>query len=380
MLTRTAPVPPDHTGPRETMDKEVEPSDRVQALHLWLEMRNIQLTQLNGQRRYGGPPPGWEGHAPGARCEVYISQIPHDVYEDVLIPLFSRIGPLWEFRLMMNFSGQNRGFAYAKYGSSASASEAVYQLDGVMIEPGHHLTVRHSTEKRRLYITRLPSYIEQRWLRQVLCGLFDGVQDVSLKTERFTMTTYADVNFKSHHDASMAKKDLVQAFRKHFQLSVDVQWYLPSVTQSPAELSPAHHATHYPFPGLSTCEQFRHLTPSQFASSGFCDSALGGPIVSPRSLTREEPSAFSATPMMRLKKMCEATWLCQPQYELCYSHRDANGFLVFHYKVVVRGFSGAFTGMITLCPGRDASDTKAAAQQAAAQQVLRSLCPTESPG
>ncbi|KAM8847742.1 dead end protein 1 isoform 2-T2 [Synchiropus picturatus] len=329
-------------------------------------MTNIQVTQINGQRKYGGPPPVWEGQAPGTRCEVYISQVPRDVYEDVLIPLFSRIGPLWEFRLMMNFSGQNRGFAYAKYGSPAIAFEAIRLLDGFMIEPGHRLVVRRSTEKRRIYITQLPSHIELQWLHQVLCAWFDGLQGISLKTECVTMKTYADVKFNSHHNASMAKKDLVLAFRKHFQLSVEVQWNSPSVMQnSTNHLFPPFN----PSPCPSTSEQFRHLHPKPV----FCESVVGGPMISPCSLTLKESSVFSATPVMRLKKMCEATWLCQPKYELCYSHREANGFLIFHYKVFVRGFNAAFTGIIALYPGPNASDTEAAAQQAAAQQVLQAL-------
>ncbi|KAG7283122.1 hypothetical protein CRUP_033068 [Coryphaenoides rupestris] len=67
-----------------------------------------------------------------------------------VIPLFSAVGPLWEFRLMMNFSGQTRGFAYAKYGTRALAAAAVSQLHGHELEPGIYLNVRHSTEKRQL--------------------------------------------------------------------------------------------------------------------------------------------------------------------------------------------------------------------------------------
>lgn len=109
----------------------------------------------------------WDGPAPGVRCEVFISQIPRDAYEDLLIPLFSSVGPLWEFRLMMNFSGQNRGFAYAKYGSSALATAAIRLLHGHMLEPGFCLSVRRSTEKRHLSIWDLPATTKQEDLLQV---------------------------------------------------------------------------------------------------------------------------------------------------------------------------------------------------------------------
>lgn len=115
-------------------------------------------------------PSGWNGPAPGARCEVFISQIPRDAYEDLLIPLFGSVGPLWEFRLMMNFSGQNRGFAYAKYSSSAVAAKAVRLLHGHVLAPGFRLSVCHSTEKRNLCIEGLPATTRQEQLFQVEHG------------------------------------------------------------------------------------------------------------------------------------------------------------------------------------------------------------------
>lgn len=110
---------------------------------------------------------GWDGPSPGARCEVFISHIPRDIYEDQLIPLFSSVGPLWEFRLMMNFSGQNRGFAYAKYPSSYLASAAIRLLNGYLLQPGWQLYVRHSVEKRQLCIGELPPATQQGQLLEV---------------------------------------------------------------------------------------------------------------------------------------------------------------------------------------------------------------------
>ncbi|KFZ61880.1 Dead end protein 1, partial [Podiceps cristatus] len=76
------------------------------ALLAWAKDSGIDLVQINGQRRYGGPPPGWVGSPPPAGTEVFIGKLPQ---------LFQSVGKLYEFRLMMTFSGLNRGFAYAKY-------------------------------------------------------------------------------------------------------------------------------------------------------------------------------------------------------------------------------------------------------------------------
>lgn len=68
---------------------------------------------------------------------------------------------------MMNFSGQNRGFAYAKYGLQTIAANAIQLLHGHVIEPGVSLCVRHSIEKRHLCIGGLPGTTRHADLLQV---------------------------------------------------------------------------------------------------------------------------------------------------------------------------------------------------------------------
>lgn len=57
----------------------------------------------------------WEGPPPPRGCEVFVGKIPRDMYEDELVPLFEKAGRLYEFRLMMEFSGENRGYAFVTY-------------------------------------------------------------------------------------------------------------------------------------------------------------------------------------------------------------------------------------------------------------------------
>lgn len=68
---------------------------------------------------------------------------------------------------MMNFSGQNRGFAYAKYSTAAIATDAIHLLHSHMLEPGVRLSVRRSTEKRHLCVGDLPATTRQEHLLQV---------------------------------------------------------------------------------------------------------------------------------------------------------------------------------------------------------------------
>ncbi|XP_019110066.1 dead end protein 1 [Larimichthys crocea] len=374
---------------------EVLNLERVQELETWLKTTNTKLTQVNGQRKYGGPPDVWMGSIPGNNCEVFISQIPLDAYEDLLIPLFSLVGPLWEFRLMMNFSGQNRGFAYAKYGSPAIANTAIRLLHGHMLEPGCYLVVRHSTEKRQLCIKDLPGKTKQADLLKVLRALTQGVERVSLRAEPGIEGVSAVVVFLSHYSASMAKKVLVEAFKKQFDLDIIVQWESrmkpnpdkPSKRCLSCVHEPPHHTLNSPQPCVQHPRVARPPPPPlplplpPPPPPGFC-RAVGGPTspkhpLPPSSMNSSScqghlvATACSASPVTLLQKMCKAAGVGEPVYEIHYSHTESDGFLYFTYQVCIPGISHAFKGGIMTLPGPTATATLEEAWQASAQQVVQ---------
>ncbi|XP_056295922.1 dead end protein 1 [Pseudoliparis swirei] len=365
--------------------------ERVQALETWLKATGTKLTQVNGQRKYGGPPEVWLGPTPGARCEVFISQIPRDTYEDRLIPLFSSTGPLWEFRLMMNFSGQNRGFAYAKYDSPAAANESIRLLNGHVMEPNCRLSVRRSTEKRHLCIGDLPAVTKQEELLKVLRGMADGVERMSLKAGPGIEGVSAIVAFSSHHAASMAKKVLVEAFKKQFALNISLKWQSTVKPGVDEQLSPLGRPKSLPPKPPRRCPQPAAPPPRMArpppAPPGFC-RAVGGPAVpqyppppgSPRRRvgpTTPAPAALlrelCEAPAALLRELCEANAVGPPLYELCYSHSGPDGFLYFTYKVCISGITTAFKGLVMIFPGPTPTAMLEEARRAAAQQILHRL-------
>ena len=69
----------------------------IVAFQAILDRTGYRLDVTTGQRRYGAPP-GCEGPAPGRGCEVYCGNIPNNLYEDELIPLFEKCGKIWDLR------------------------------------------------------------------------------------------------------------------------------------------------------------------------------------------------------------------------------------------------------------------------------------------
>ncbi|KAB7504180.1 Heterogeneous nuclear ribonucleoprotein R [Armadillidium nasatum] len=122
-----------------------------------IDKSGYTLDVTTGQRKYGGPPPNWEGPAPGPGCEVFCGKIPKDLYEDELIPLFENCGTVWDLRLMMDpLTGQNRGYAFVTFTTREAANEAVKQLDNYTIRDNATLKVNISIPNLRLFVGNIP--------------------------------------------------------------------------------------------------------------------------------------------------------------------------------------------------------------------------------
>ncbi|XP_067103867.1 dead end protein 1 [Osmerus mordax] len=356
--------------------------ERLKSLEIWLQQTHMKLIQVNGQRRYGGPPDVWHGDPPGSGCEVFISQIPRDVYEDRLIPLFSAVGPIWEFRLMMNFSGQNRGFAYAKYGSPALAAAAIRSLHGHALEPGVRLSVRRSTEKRQLLLGELPANTSREQLLQVLRDFTEGVKCVTLKSSLGEEGVSADVVYFSHHLASMAKKVLVEAFKKRFGLSISVKWLtstkskpktpprVPKTPPSPFKL-PHRTLNNSPHLPLLPPRLTRPPLPPGFSRAVGSPAHLAPPPPPLSPFPGQEQGRVDAVRL--LQQLCEAHGRRPPLYELLYQDTAPDGFLRFSYRVCVPGLAVPFSGTVQTLPGPSTTAVQEEARRAAAEQVIRAL-------
>jgi len=165
-----------------------------------------EILQKHGQRIYGGPPPGWTGPQPDKGTEVYCYRIPRDCFEDELVPVFSSVGQIYELRLMIEFSGTNRSYCYVRYTTQEGAREAIKKLNHYKIRPGHPLAVTRSVDNRKLSIKTVPELIEEREEEMIheLSTVVEGVEKV-----RFQARGWIEVEFSSHRQAALARRQLV---------------------------------------------------------------------------------------------------------------------------------------------------------------------------
>ncbi|KAM6361122.1 LOW QUALITY PROTEIN: putative RNA-binding protein 46 [Alca torda] len=195
------------------------------ALLALMEKTGYSMVQENGQRKFGGPPPGWEGPPPPRGCEVFVG-IPRDMYDE-LVPVFERAG-IYEFRLMMEFSGENRGYAFVMYTTKEEAQLAIKILNNYEIRPGKFIGVCVSLDNCRLFIGAIPKEKKKEILNEMK-KVTEGVVDVIVypnATDKTKNRGFAFVEYESHRAAAMARRRLIPGT---FQLwgHIQVDWADP---------------------------------------------------------------------------------------------------------------------------------------------------------
>jgi len=191
----------------------------------------FMFLQRNGQRIYGGPPDGWQGPAPSRGCEVYVTRIPRDCFENELVPIFSKVGPVYEHRLMMEHTGVNRGYGYVRFTNIEDAKEAIKRLNNFEIRPGRYLVVTKSVDNRRLWVNGIPKNRSGKEIRGEMERLTSGVRDIILypsQADKSKSRGYMFVEYDSHRAAALARKKLVQGSMFLFGQEIgQVDWAEP---------------------------------------------------------------------------------------------------------------------------------------------------------
>uniref|UniRef100_A0A8C9VMA1 Uncharacterized protein n=1 Tax=Scleropages formosus TaxID=113540 RepID=A0A8C9VMA1_SCLFO len=284
-------------------------------------------------------------------------------------------GPTWnrsapasgcEFCLMMNFSGQNRGFVYTKYGDPQSA--AVCSLHSHKLQDGIHLVVCHSTEKWQLCLEELPAGMKQQQLLQVLHGLSEGVESSHPEV----------VLCVSHYAASMAKKVLCEEFKRKFGIVIGVKC-LTFAGKPKKESEGTGKALVSPPPGFAKkapkpCPlPHSHRVDDELLlvrSSAF--SAVGHPLP-PRQAAHPGREMPALDAVALLQGVCDLFNFSPPKYDVQYCYTEPGGFLCFVYQVVILGAVLPITGTAHILPGSSPGAMREEVCCIAAEHVLTSL-------
>ena len=206
--------------------------------------------QTNGQKKFVIKSERWEGKTPRRGTEIFIGKIPRDCMEDELIPLFRSCGTIYEFRLMMDYSGTNRGFAFCVYTSVSAARNAVAQLNGYEIRQNHKMGVCRSVDNCRLFVGGIPKRLKKQEIfdeiSMVSSLLIYSVSVYSINLKYLQVTDdvidiivyptlwdknknrgFAFVEYKNHRAAAMARRKLLTYQIELWGQKVAVDWAEP---------------------------------------------------------------------------------------------------------------------------------------------------------
>ncbi|NWH99671.1 DND1 protein, partial [Tichodroma muraria] len=339
------------------------------ALLAWEKETGIELVQINGQRCYGGPPPGMSGErlgrgAPGARrahrghrvpagwvggpppagTEVYIARLPQDIYENILIPLFESVGKLYEFRLMMTFSGLNRGFAYARYASRQDALRAIATLHRFQLRQGCAIVVCRSTQKRELVVNGLAASVSPQELEARLQMVTEGIHSITLHASPGQrQAKLAVLKYRSHKAAALAKKALVEGNLRLGETGMRVDWLDPQLKKK-----------------LQLCEE---EPPPSWVQGGES-------LAVPRPLA---PHPSLQNVLEHLNVLCQKHHLRTPLFITKCVQVNPSGWQQFWYQVVIPGYHVPINGFMWVSPDRQGQSKQEKAKVAAALHTLQVL-------
>lgn len=194
-----------------------------------------RMEQFNGQRKYWNPQ--WNKAHPPRGCEVFVGKIPRDCYEDELVPVFEKIGEIYELRLMMDFSGFNRGYAFVQFTAVAHAEQAVEQLDNYEIRPDQRIGVCKSVDNCRLFVSQIPKTKTQKEIHQAMSEITEEVEDVIVQTDPKAQPGehnrgFAFVEYTTHRAAAMARRKLIPGRIKLFDCEIAVDWADPEIDEN----------------------------------------------------------------------------------------------------------------------------------------------------
>jgi len=195
-----------------------------------MERTGYSMIQENGQRKFGGPPPEWHAQTPSKGCEVFVGKIPRDLYEDELVPVFEKIGKIYELRLMMDFSGSNRGYAFVMYTSTSDARRAVKELNNFEIRKGRLIGVCHSVDNCRLFVGGIPKTKYKQEIFEEMRKVTEGVVDVIVypsATDKTKNRGFAFVEYENHRAAAMARRKLNLGRIQLWGHQIAVDWAEP---------------------------------------------------------------------------------------------------------------------------------------------------------
>ncbi|KAB0792534.1 hypothetical protein PPYR_14493 [Photinus pyralis] len=197
------------------------------ALFNFMANNNLETVEYNGERVT--TPRNRPTFVTDRDCEVFFREIPRNIFEDELIPLFARVGAITKFRLMLDVSGFNLGYGFVTYADARSADGAVAMIHDYEIRCNRHIVVYKSIDNCRLVMDAVPADKTNLEVYGLLKERVDGIARIISYPARICGITNRSsilIEFVNHAAAALALRRLGSRFTLWDKV-VYVDWLHP---------------------------------------------------------------------------------------------------------------------------------------------------------
>lgn len=163
------------------------------------------IVQTNGVRVWTNPFSNIKFVVPKGNIEIFITGLPEHLTEIDILPHFERFGPIYQFRLLIDYNGENRGFSYLTYFYNKSAFECMDCMGYFLITPGIMIEVARSEERSHLIAMNIPSQVNDEDIEREFRLLYHQAEKVFVKREAKEICK-AILAFPDHESALAAKR------------------------------------------------------------------------------------------------------------------------------------------------------------------------------
>ncbi|GIX73183.1 APOBEC1 complementation factor [Caerostris darwini] len=166
--------------------------------------KNYPFVQVYGVRQYG-PPSDWKGAEPPKNSQLFIGNIPTDVFENELLSLLESVGPIFEFRFMITKTGHTRGYAFCTYANPEDAVKAIRSFHEFEIRLSTKIRVEKVMSNNAIWIGFFPGDKTNEDIYIELREHVTGITTITPYTIHEKNLLAVKVNFENHQQASRAK-------------------------------------------------------------------------------------------------------------------------------------------------------------------------------
>lgn len=158
---------------------------------------------------------------------LYLNLTIHNYKHKKNLYLF-QFGTVHQIRLMMHFSGSNRGYGYVMMNNPIEAELALAKLNEFTI-PGlrGQLSVTMSTDNRTLFARNIPEHLTEKELLIEFDKRVEGVKKVRIfnnSDDPSKNREFCFIIFKDHRNAALARRSMAESPFFINGIPIHIQW------------------------------------------------------------------------------------------------------------------------------------------------------------